>query len=118
MQIVGLVLYVSLVVLRFQGRLIQTAVGLAGGSGAFPTNRSGFKRKAWSSVLWRAAWTASACGRNGPDWGHQAEAGRVVLVVPGEEAAADVWAEGPKRLASWMQPKRLGKSGWSFRVLK
>jgi hypothetical protein len=33
--------------------------------------------------------------------GHEAEAGMVmVLVVPGEEAAADVWAEGPKRLAS------------------
>ena len=33
--------------------------------------------------------------------GHEAEAGMVmVLVVPGEEAAADVWAEGPKRLTS------------------
>ena len=32
---------------------------------------------------------------------HQAETGMVmVLIVPGEEAAADVWAEGPKRLAS------------------
>ena len=33
--------------------------------------------------------------------GHEAEARMVmVLVVPGEDAAADVWAEGPKRLAS------------------
>jgi hypothetical protein len=32
---------------------------------------------------------------------HQAKAGMVVvLVVPDEEAAADVWAEGPKRLTS------------------
>jgi hypothetical protein len=50
---------------------------------------------------------------------HQAEAGMVVvLIVPGEEAAADVWAQGPKRLASSTQPKRLGNSGWYFRVLK
>ena len=33
--------------------------------------------------------------------GHEADPDMVmVLVVPGEEAAADVWAEGPKRLAS------------------
>ena len=51
--------------------------------------------------------------------GHEAEAGMmVVLVVPGEEAAADVWAEGPKRLASSTQPNRLGNSGWYFNVLK
>jgi transposase len=41
------------------GGLIHTAVGLAGGSGGFLTKRSGLERKARSSVLWRAAWTAS-----------------------------------------------------------
>ena len=50
---------------------------------------------------------------------HETDPGTVVVpVVPGEEAAADVWAEGPKRLASSMPPKRSENSGWSLRVLK
>jgi hypothetical protein len=51
--------------------------------------------------------------------GHEADPGMVVvLVVPSDDAAADVWAQGPKRLASSMQPKRSGNSGWYVRVLK
>jgi len=41
------------------GGLIQVAVGLAGGTGAFLTKRSGLAPNAWLSVSWRAACTAS-----------------------------------------------------------
>ena len=42
------------------GGLIQVAIGFAGGLGSFLTKRSGFLLKAPSSVIWRAAWIASA----------------------------------------------------------
>jgi hypothetical protein len=45
----------------FCGGLIQTAVGLAGGSGGFRTKRLGLARKARLRVCCRAAWTSSAC---------------------------------------------------------
>jgi hypothetical protein len=42
------------------GGLIQAAVGLAGGTGFFFTNRSWLAANAWSSMACRAACTASA----------------------------------------------------------
>ena len=42
--------FVSQAVFFGVGGSIHAAVGLAGGIGGFSTNRSGFSRKAWSSV--------------------------------------------------------------------
>ena len=84
---------------RWLGRLLDEAFGI-GAEGVIEGSLSGGVDIVGLAVV-------DLVGR------HEADPGMVVvLIVPGEEATADVWAEGPKRLASSTQPKRLGNSGW------
>lgn len=93
------------------GRLIQAAVGSAGGAGTPRTKRSGFVANAVSSTRARSAWRASARPQYTeagvispmPEW-------RCVWLYQSKNGRQKLWATA-------IEPNRSGKPGRYFSVL-